>query len=113
MEWIRDISTTIFFPLILGICLVLAAIICANYGKRKGYSFWGCLLESVFGTIPGIIFVVLLPNISRAEEQQAASFRYRDKEIETLKAELETCKRRISQMEDILESQRLNETAEN
>ena len=112
MEWIRDISTTIFFPLILGICLVLAAIICANYGKRKGSSFWGSFLECVFGTIPEIIFVVLLPNIGRAEEQQAASFHYRDKVIETLKAELETGKIRISQMEDILECQRLNETAE-
>lgn len=93
--------------------MILAALICANYGKRKGYSFWGCFFGCVFGTIPGIIFVFLLPNISKIEEQQAASFRYRDKEIETMKAELQTYKKRISQIEDILGSQKNNENAEN
>lgn len=85
MEWLNDISRTPFFPLVAGIVLIVVAIFCAAYGKRKGYSTWGCFFICIFGTLVGIIVVVLLPDIVKREEQIAASFRYRDKEIEDLK----------------------------
>lgn len=104
MEWIRDISTTAFFPLVLVVLLFLAAFVCADYGKKKGYSYCGCFLGCIFGIIPGIIFVILLPNMAKLEEQQAASFRYRDSEIAKLKAENEEQKKRIAQLETNLKA---------
>ena len=63
------------------------------------YSYWLCFLCCILGKITGIICIVILPDIVKMEEQKAASFRYRDKEIEKLKAECEAQKRRISQLE--------------
>lgn len=99
MKWIQDISSTGFFSLIFGIGLVIISFVCAEYGKKKGYSYWLCFLCCILGKITGIICIVILPDIVKMEEQEAASFRYRDKEIEKLKAECEAQKRRISQLE--------------
>lgn len=103
MKWIQDISSTGFFPLVFGIGLLIISFICAAYGKKKGYSYWLCFLFCALGMVPGIICVVLLPDIVKLEEVQAASFRYRDKEIETLKAEFEEQRIKISQLERTIE----------
>ena len=112
MEWLRDISTTIFVPLILGCCLLLLAFFCAAHGKKKGYSYWGCFFGCIFGTVPGIIFVLILPDMMKLEDQQSASFRYRDKEIEALKTELEAQKKYVLQLEANLDNYRLVEKHE-
>lgn len=102
MEWIKDISSTIFFPLTIGVCLVLIALLCAAYGQKKGYSYWGCMVACIAGTVPGMIIVLLLPNMTELREQQAASFRYRDKEIEELKAKCAIQEEQIARLEEYL-----------
>lgn len=99
MKWIQDISSTGFFSLAYGISLIIISFVCAGYGKKKGYSYWLCLLCGVFGKVPGIICIVILPDMVKIDEQQTASFRYRDKEIEKLAAECEEQRKRIAQLE--------------
>lgn len=39
MEWIKDISSTVFFPLTIGVCLVLTAFLCAACGQKRVFLF--------------------------------------------------------------------------
>ncbi len=95
MEWIRDISKTPFLWLCGTVLLLVAAFLCANYGKKKGYSYWLCFFGCLLGQLPGIITVLLLPDITALEDQLSSSIRYRDQEIESLK-------KRLAQLEDRL-----------
>ena len=91
----KGLSRFFFFVLV-----TIIAFIYASYGRKKGYSYWGCFLCCMMGNIVGIAVVLLLPDIVQIDKLRVNGDKYQDKEIDNLRKEIELLRKEVEDLKE-------------